>query len=362
MSTKTFNIHFKIINIGLIFVLFLIVLSNFPHDPFSFYSWLNCSLYFIVFLQCAFLFKKVRHNKAIFFNLGAFTLVASLNFINAFVGDEFLFGNEDLWFYFYEYSQIALSFLIALAMIYICMKYLFSSLSTAHIYTLSLAVILPIFVWHFFPFLIDKDFIIYLPEGQDDLLYRKDLYFNFLPLFFVLLYGIILYKHDRSLGEHVNTIMVSLLMLNLMQVTNLVGYLYNITIFVFGQYVMFIILALMLMTMFRLVSHVNSAFGQFYDDLIVVGNHSGVPIKRKKSLTLSVLDFTKAYFQERRNAIGFLTILFIFCINYFDVSLFLRLHMAVLSTAGLIVFYFFMALTQKRLHSDNILSYKRSNI
>ncbi|MCG8606712.1 hypothetical protein MJD09_17230, partial [bacterium] len=296
MSTTKFKIHFRIINLWLFYILFLIVFSNLPHVSFPVSSWINCSLYFVLFLQCVYLLKKTKHNKAIFFNLGLFSLVPSLQFINAFVGEGYLFGNDDLAWYFYEYSVIALSFLFALSLIYICIKYLFTNLTTPHLYVLCLAVILPIFVWHYHPFILNKDFI---QTADENLLYQRDLYFNFLPLCFVVLYSILLYRYDRSLGEHINTLVVSLLMMNLMHVTNLIGWIYNINIFVFSQHVLFVVLCLFLITMFRLVSYTYSEFGQFYNELVIMGNHHGVPIKRRKSTLESILDFAKAYLQER---------------------------------------------------------------
>jgi hypothetical protein len=216
-------------------------------------------------------------------------------------------------------------------------------------------VVLPIFVWQFYPFLLDKQYILNI---EDAILYQRILYFNFLPLCFVILYGMFLYKYDRSLGEHINTIMVCFFIMIIMDITNLVGDIYEIAIFSLSQYVLLINLSFFLITMFRLVNYLYSEFGQFYDTIVTAGNDFGVPIKRKKALSLSIIDFAKAYFHQRRNTFLFLMLLFVFGINYFNVSVFFKLNMAMLSFGVMVLFYYFTALYQKRLKTNNLLLIK----
>lgn len=356
MSSKNLYINFRIINYWLIFVLFLIVISNLPHQPVPVFSWINCSIYFLLFLQCLFLFRKDQKNKYIFFNIGLFSLFHSLTFINIFIGERLTFGSDFLAYYFFEYRIILLSFLFVLCVVYLCINYLFNKLSPIYLYIITISIILPIFLWHYYPFLLDKQYIL---EVEDTVLFKHEMYFNILPLFFILLYGITLYRHDRSLGEHINTIMVCFFIITIMDITNLVGYIYRITIFSLSQYVLLVNLSFFLITMFRLLNYAYSEFGQFYNAIVTAGNDLGVPIKRKKGVSISILDYAKAYFHHRRNAIGFLTLIFIFCINYFNVSLFIKLNLAVLSTGVLIVFYYLTALYAKRQKNNNLISIKK---
>jgi hypothetical protein len=356
MFTRNLHIHFKIINCWLFFVLFLILVSNLPHEPVPVLSWINCSIYFLLFLQCLFLFKKDENNRFIFFNIGLFSVFHSLTFINIFIGDQFLFGSDFLAYYLFEYRIIILSFLLVLCVVYLCMKYMLNTLSPWAIYLITLTIILPIFFWHYHPFLLDKEYIL---EIEDAVLFKHEMYFNLLPLFFIFLYGVLLYRYDRSLGEHINTIMVCFFIITIMDITNILGYIYKITIFSLSQYVLLVNLSFFLITMFRLLNYAYSEFGQFYNAIVTAGNDLGVPIKRKKSLSFSMLDLAKAYFHHRRNAIVFLTLVFICAINYFNVSLFIKLNLAVLSTGALIVFYYLTALYEKRLKNNNLLSIKR---
>ncbi len=359
MFKKNFNVHFRIINFGLFFVLFLIIISNLPHKPAPIFSWVNCSIYFLLFLQSVYLFRQDQYNKFIFLNVGLFALLHSLSFVTPFLGVGNLFGSQYFAYYFFTYLDILQSFLFVFCIVYICIKYLFKDLSDIHIYGITLGVVLPIFIWYYHPFFVHKE---YLLEIEEMTIEKIILLTNFLPLFFLALYGMVLYKYDRSLGEHINTIMVCFFIMTIMDITNLFGYIYKISIFSLTQYVLSLSLSFFILTMFRLLNHSYSEFGQFYNSIVISQKDLGVPIKRKKSASVPIFDFVRAYFHQRRNAIGSITLFFIFCINYFEVSLFVKLNLAVLSFGILVLFYYLTALYQKRLRNGNLLSLRRNNI
>ncbi len=353
MFKKIFGIHFRIINIWFGFGLFLIVISNLPHQSgVPIFSWINVSVYFLLFLQCLFLFLQAQSNKFIFLNIAFFSLISCLGSTYIFIGEEFLFGSYNLALTLYEYQTIALNFSFTLCTVYICIKYLFRNFSPLRIYAISLSIILPILIWHFYPFFLDKNYII----ANEALFDKNLLYFNFLPLFFLVFYGILLYKYDTSLGEHINTIMVCFFIMTITDITNLLGYVYHIMNFQLTQFVLLITLSFFLITMFKLLNHSYSAFGQFYDSIMAEGKNFGVPIKRKKSNGVLILGFVRAYFHQRRNAITFGTLFFIFFLNYFDVPVFLKLSLAILSCGVLILFFYLTALYQKRLKEGNLIN------
>ncbi len=352
MFTNNFKIHIRIINFWLSFILLLIIISNLPHEPVPILTWLNCSIYFFLFIQCLFLIKQDKYNKLVFLNISLFALFHSLSFVCLFIGDDNFIGNDYHAWFFYEYINIIQTFVFVFCIVYICIKYLFKSLNALQIYGISLGIILPIFLWHFYPFLMDKEYILEIDEA---FFYKSILLADFLPLLFLMLYGIILYKYDRSIGEHINTIVVCFFIMIILDITGLIGNIYDITIFSLTQYILLITLSLFLVTAIRLLNYVYSQFGQFYNSIVISGNNSGVPIKRKKNVSTAILDFAKVYFHQRRNTIGFLTLLFIFCINYFNVSLYLKLNMAAISFLMLILFYFLTALYQKRLNNGNLI-------
>jgi len=354
MFKRVLGIHFRIINIWFGFGLFLIVISNLPHQSgVPIFSWINASVYFFLFLQCLFLFLQAQSNKFIYLNIALFSLINCLGLTYIFIGEEYLFGSPYLAWYLYEYQTIALNFSFTLSIVYICIKYLFRNFSPLRIYAISLAIILPILIWHFYPFFLDKNYIFDIEHQA--LFYKNLLYFNFLPLFFLIFFGILLYRYDKSLGEHLNTIMVCFFIMAITDISNLLGYVYNIMIFQFTQYVLLITLSFFLITMFKLLNHSYSAFGRFYDSIVVEGKNPGVPIKRKKSTGVLILGFARAYFHQRRNTITFATLFFIFLINYFDVPIFVKLNLAVLSFGVLILFFYLTVLYQKRSKEVNLI-------
>jgi len=355
MFKKVIGIHFRIINIWFGFGLFLIVISNLPHQSgVPIFSWINVSLYFLLFLQCLFLFLQAQSNKFIYLNIALFSLISCLGFTYIFIGEENLFGSQNLAWYLYEYQLIALNFSCTLSIVYICIKYFFRNFSPLRIYALSLSIILPILIWHFYPFFLDKNYIF---DIEHEALFDKNLlYFNFLPLFFLILFGILLYRYDKALGEHLNAIMGCFFIMTITDITNMLGYVYQIMNFQLTQFVLLITLSFFLITMFKLLNHSYSAFGRFYDSMIVERKKLGVPIKRKKGTGVLILAFARAYFHQRRNSIVFGTLLFIFFINYFEVPFFVKLNLAVVSFGVLILFFFLTALYQKRSKEGNLIN------
>jgi len=353
MFKRVFGIHFRIINIWFGFGLFLIVISNLPHQSgVPIFSWINVSVYFLLFLQCLYLFLQAQSNKFIFLNIALFSLISCLGVTYIFIGEENLFGSYNLALTLYEYQTIALNFSFTLCIVYICIKYLFRNLNPLRIYAISLSIILPILIWHFYPFFLDKYYI--LDHGA---LFDKNLlYFNFLPLFFLIFFGILLYRYDKSLGEHLNAIMVCFFIMTITDISNLLGYVYHIMIFQLTQYILLITLSFFLITMFKLLNHSYSAFGRFYDSIIVERKNLGVPIKRKKSTGVLILHFARAYFHQRRNSITFGTLFFIFLINYFEVPIFVKLNLAVLSFGVLMLFFYLTVLYQKRSKEGNLIN------
>lgn len=352
MFKKNHNIHIKIVNWWLSFILFLIIISNLPHQIVPVSSWFNCSVYFLIFLQCIAIFRLGGANKNIFFNIGIFAFFHSLSFTNIFIGENFLFGDDYLRYFFFEYKLIILSSLPALCIVFITLKYFFKTSSDLTTYLLSFALTIPAIIWNYLPFIADKEFIL---EVKDSMLYKGVILFDLFPLFFLIFFGILLYKFDWSLGEHINTLMVCFFIMTIMDITNLIGNIYNIMVFQYTQYVLLINLSFFFITMFRLINYSYSQFGQLYNSIISYGDAYGVPIKRKKN---AFLQFLKIYFYEKRNSIGFSMLVLTFCINYFGNSIFIKINMAVLLFGMLVLLFYISALYQKRLNNGNFINFK----
>ena len=66
----------------------------------------------------------------------------------------------------------------------------------------------------------------------------------------------------------------------------------------------------------------------------------------------------RIYFHQRRNTIGFLTLVAAFFINFFSNSLFIKLNIAVLAIGVLTLFFYLTALYQKRVSNGNFINLK----
>jgi|GEM_PF-1210642 len=355
MLVKNANIHFKIVNFWLSFVLFLLVISNLPHQPAPFFSWFNVSIYFFIFLQALALFRHEAHNRLIYLNIAIFSLCHSLSFANIFVGETYLVQDDYLRYFLFEYKHIVLSGVTALCIVYICLKYFLHEFRKNGVYLLSVAVVLLILCWQYYPFLLDKEYIL---EVEDAFLYRSAMLFDLLPLFFLVLYGLLLYRYDWSLGEHINTLMISFFIMTVMDLTNYFGNIYQITIFQYTQYVLMVNLTFLAITMTRLLNLSYSKYGELYHSILSAGDMLGVPIKRKRTSGDILFDFAKAYFGERRNVVAVVALTALCGVNLLSHSLFIKINLSVMLLGSLFLFYYLTALYQRRANSGNIINMK----
>lgn len=352
------NVHFRTINLWFAFVVGLIVMSNIQHQSMPVMSWLNCSLFFLIFLQCVIIVRKENKNRGIFFNIAALSLLASLSFVNSFIGTGHLLGNDFDAYYVFQYRKMIVTFLLGLAVTYILVRYVFISLNTLKSYLVTLAILLPVFLLNFWPFLADKNYLVNLPDNGP--FYKAILYFTSFSFLVVWLYGVFLYKNERSLGEHVNVLMVCFFFMTLFDIIDSFGLIYRIKLFSLSQYLLLIIHSFFIVTLIRRLNFVYSDFGRFYDSLVMTGNNMGVPIRRKKSAyTTAFIKGIRAYFHYRKNLISLVTLCFLFGVNYFNVSLFLKINLAALWFGVIILFAYVSALYQKRLEAGNLLALRR---
>ena len=353
MILKNYSLHFRIVNLWLFFLLLLTTLSNFPHQVVPSVSWFNCSVYFLIFLQCIFIARKASHNKAIFLNLGLFCLANSLTFVSLFIGEEFLFGDIYLKWQIFQYRTLLLDLLLVLSIVFICVKYTSNTQKTWVLYGLSFIIILPIFLWHYYPYVMDP----YYTLKVDDLAFSKSaLYFRIFPFFAVCYYGFLLYQNDKSLGLHINSLMVCFFILTLMTITDSFGEIYNIKLFSLSQFISLFILSVFAATMFQKLNYIHSDFGQFYESLIVSGNQSGVPIKRRKNPTLHFFaSVARDYFNKSRNSFWFSLFSFLLVIKLLDFPLYLKMNVAAILIAALAILFYLAALYQKRLKKGELM-------
>lgn len=353
--------YFKILNLWLGFVLFLSLISQVPNYITHFMTWVNYSLFFFIFLQCVIIVRKEVNNKAIFINLAAYSLIYSLSFLNSFIGKGAWIENDQLANYIFQYRSILLGFLLSISIIYICVRFVFRGISTIQNYLIALLILMPVFIWHFGPYFLDKNYLFDITTKRFDytIFDQSQLQFTFFSFSLICAYAILLYKEENSLGEYVNALMVCFFILCLLDIVDIFSVLYHIKLFYLSQYVLFTILIMFIVILFRKVNFVYSDFGQFYDCIVVDGNKWGIPIKRKRnSLAQSFLTTIRQYLVLRKNTFGFVILSFVFSLNYLEISLFLKLNIAAVTFAIIVLFFYISALYQKRLSSGNLLSSK----
>jgi len=363
MFKKNSSVNLRLFNYWLIFVLFLSVISQIPNYYTHYMSWVNCSLFFLIFLQCIVILRKEVNNKGIFINLAAFSLVYSLCFINSFFGKGSLIENSTLANYIYQFRMLLHTFLLSLFVLYVCVSFFLKNKSLFQLYTVTLLLLIPVFFWCFGSYIFDFNYIYDFSIQKFDYSQfdQSHLQYIFYPFFFICIYGILLYKKEKSLGEYINSLMVCFFVLILLDIVDFFSTVYQIKIYSLSQYVLFTVLLLFILTLYKKINFVYSEFGQFYERLVMDGNKWGIPIKRKRSDWGSTfLSGVSHHFNVRRNTFIFLLLLLVFSLNYLEVSLFLKLNITAITFAVIVLFFYISALHQKRISSGNYLSSKNN--
>ncbi len=126
MVKSAFNYIYRILNVWFLYIAFLIILTVFPHwGNIYFLSWINESIYFLIFLIAITIAIKDIHNRDIFINISIFFFLTSFSFINNFIGDNCLFGNSTVMYHFYVYKKLLINFVLNFMILYTVLKYLF---------------------------------------------------------------------------------------------------------------------------------------------------------------------------------------------------------------------------------------------
>ena len=162
MSINDRNLVFRILNVWLAFVLMLFVSSHLSHWPkISIHSWLNEAFYFLLFLLALFIAVKEKNNRDIFINLTIYLFIYFISVVNIFMGENYLLGGGNVTYYYYHYKKLAFSFLLNLIIIYPVIKYIFIQSKKWVLYSITIGIIVPIFILNFHSVLFKPDFYIY---------------------------------------------------------------------------------------------------------------------------------------------------------------------------------------------------------
>jgi hypothetical protein len=353
--SQRFKVHIKIINIWLAIIAAMVLFANIPHLSFPWESWLNYALYVLLFLLCVFIARKEPHNKAIFVNLAIVCFILGFSFLNTYIGPNYLFGDLDLMSAVFQYRSMAVAFFLALSVVYLCVRYVCLDYPVLVSYSLSIVMILPFFLWYFLPYLMDPRYLGTLDSGW--IPFFKDLLkFTFLPLFFLFLYGALLYRNERSMGEHINTLAVCFLIMLAVNIVQYMSMIYGVQIFEVGQRILMITLAFFTVTLLAKLHYIYSDFGVLYDRLLVGKKDFGIKIKRRRNrLLATLLGLAKSYIHERKHIVGLFTLMLVVMVNFLKLSTYVRIHLIVFLGVVCMLLLYLLALQSKRAEKNHLI-------
>lgn len=353
MSKNGTHILYRILNVWFAFIALLLCSSYLPNwNTMSYHGWLNEAAYFLLFIISVSIFLKEGNNRDIYFNFSVFFLLHSFSFLNIFIGDEALFGNAYISYYFFAYKKIILSFCFNFIIIYVVLKYLFSNKKPWVIYILTFVILLPIFLSRFFPYISNHRFIFTFRDPLSLLIDLSQRMFlaHIISILFVGLYSYLLYKNDRILGTYINLIMASSFVFLVTELVTLLSQIYGLQIFSASQYVLSLNLIFLGLIFFKKLFFLCSEYGQFYEALInkkiIMGK---VKIKRyRNEINAQMLRFLLFYIYHRRNYLLMLCLLTTISLAYFRFPTYFTINIIVLVICSLILFWFVNSLYKRR--------------
>ena len=356
MKAAPLKIHIQLSNLFFLYILVLCVLSKLPHAEAPFFSWLNSAIYFLLAVFSFLIVQKEQTDKAVFIYLGLFCSIYSLSIVQLFVGQSYAIGSNELSLYIWQYRKILANFVLTLCLTYLCIRILLK-LSVRTSFLLSSLCASIVVLFSFVPFVIEPGILLQKENYLNyDLLYEGIFYCNLFNLLSIFIYGICLYRTERTLGEHVNSLVGCFFILVVLNLSDMLGCLYEIRIFLIKQYILFTTLAFFFIILYRKLAYQYSAYGEFYAKLAEIAMVYGVPIKRKRSR------YFDNFFQEnkeehhgKRNIVVILSLFFILCVQILNLPVYLKINLTVGYLALLSLAVYLAALYKKRLSAGNYL-------
>lgn len=358
MTKSNSNILYRLLNISFAFAALCLISSYLSHWPnVTYHSWINEIIYFFLFLLTVSIFVRDKHNKDIFGNLGILLLAYSFSFINIFIGETYVFGNNYTLYYFFAYKKIILCFLLNFTIIYIALKYLFLKKKKWTIYLLSLLILTPIYFVHFYAYIRNPQFIFTLGQNFFMDINRRVFMTYGLSLFSILLYGYILYKRDKPIGTYINSLMAFFFVFLISEMIDSLSQVYGYQIFSLGQWVLTLNLVFLCIILFKKLFFLCSEYGQFYEDILQSKGKLGkVRIMRHQNKGNAIfLHFLTYYLYHRRNYILMLCFLTAVGIFYFKFPKFFTINIVAFVCCSTVLLWFLTGLYRRRAQKKFIL-------
>lgn len=348
-SKSHFGIQlYLILKIWLGYLLLSKLVLIFPHWKISSIALLNYDLFFLIILLAIAVFFKERNNKYIFLNLAIFAFVYVSGSLTIFLGKNYALGNDFLQYYFWAYRKILISIITCITIIYIPIDYLYNEKKTISKYLLALFIILPISFIYYRNFLLIPQ---YLFKGENYYeIYSGLLGMNFLAIFFILLYGYLLFYRNKPVSGHVNLIVFSfLLFFSIDTLDNFLIY-SRLSLPNFSQLTLFFNLILFIFILIHNIYYLNTEYGKFYEDLRFSRIKLNIKLMKKTTIIEKYIFRLQAYFSYLPNRLFFilLMVISISFFLYFYPFGYVKLNFTILIILMLILFFYLNILIRRR--------------
>jgi hypothetical protein len=290
----------------------------FPHWKISSIALLNYDLFFLIVLFAVAVFLKARNNKYILLNLAIFAFGYISGLFTIFLGKDYSVGNDFLQYYVWGYRKIFISIITCITIIYIPIDYLFNEKKTISKYLLTLFITLPISFLYYRKFFLSESYL-FIGENYYKL-FSGHLGMNFLAIFFMMLYGYLLFYRDKPISGHVNLIVFCFaIFLAVDSLDNFLIY-SRVLLPIFSQIFLFFNLVLFLIVLANYLWYLNSEFGKFYEDVRFSKYKIDIKLLPRRTLIEKYVFWLQQYFSFFPNRIFFIVFMLI------SISLFLYFY------------------------------------
>jgi len=355
MFKKMQNTHVKIVNLWFIFILLLLIVNNFAHwSNVETITWINCSFFFLLFLQALFIIRKEIAHQSLFINIAVWTFVSSIQIINTFIGPNYaLGGSPELAYAVFDFRRMIIPTLLTYVILHAVLSvYLRKVRAWVHIVA-SVLTTGGIAAWLFRAILFQSN-----PSDPGALIAEQTLKLLLFPFICLIGYWVYQFRRDPPISDHIKVLLGFFFVYLVIELTDLFTMVYKIKLYAVSQVVLFSTLFFLMIIFFNRINYISSEFGQYYERLLVSGGRAGIAIIRKQSQNLQpVFAFFQKYFVTRPayGAVAFMMI--ILFMSYVKVPQSALVNFAAIGIAFLLLFVYWWGLSRKRDLQHNVINF-----
>lgn len=356
MFSKLISTHAKILNLWLLFLLGLVTMAGFPHwGTVESLTWLNCALFFFLFLQLVFIVSREVNHKDVFVNLAIWACLSCLQIFNPFIGPGYALGGSEFTAYaVLDFRRMIMPSLATYVIIHLVLKVVFPEVKAWLLTLVSLAGCGGLAVYLF------RLVLFGTPAGDTShVIAQQTVKLLLFPFIALVGYGAHQFRRDQPISQHIGVLLGFFFVFLVIELTDIVTLLYQIKLYSVSQVVLTGLLIFLMITFFNRLNYVSSEFGQYYERLLMRGNTGGLQIIRKQSRSLQpIVDFLRGYFTEKPRYAAVTIIGIVFAMNYIDLPDSAKIFVLAFATTFLLVCLYWSVLSRRRSLENHILRFK----